>query len=186
MRVIESAPEVRYVQPPPEIRYVEGPPQPPQYEAKDMALAARMHALEQELMTLRTQFQAKQEVKTSTKMTETYKVKTFEQAAKLAAMDGTDDGLYNGIPIEIEGEGLYRDLVRMGRRPKLDTSLTGRQSSVSRTSETYKVATFELAEKLAKSDGRNDGKYNGLPIEVVGEGLYSDLLRAGRRSGVRR
>lgn len=31
----------------------------------------------------------------------TYKVKTFEIAAKLATMDGTDDGMYNGLPIEV-------------------------------------------------------------------------------------
>lgn len=34
------------------------------------------------------------------------------------------------------------------------------------TSETYKVSSFEMAEKLSKMDGTDDGKYNGLPIEV--------------------
>lgn len=31
----------------------------------------------------------------------TYKVKTFELAQKLAVMDGTDDGMYQGLPIEV-------------------------------------------------------------------------------------
>jgi hypothetical protein len=46
----------------------------------------------------------------------------------------------------------------------------------------YKVQTFEMAEKLSKMDGNDDGKYNGMPIEVAGEGFYSDLVRSGRRS----
>lgn len=66
------------------------------------------------------------------------------------------------------------------------------------TSETYKVSSFEMAEKLSKMDGTDDGKYNGLPIEVffsiglkfekslclqiAGQGLYLDLVRQGRRS----
>ena len=37
----------------------------------------------------------------SQRVTETYKVKTFDLAAKLAKADGSDDGLYNGLPIEV-------------------------------------------------------------------------------------
>ncbi len=31
---------------------------------------------------------------------------------------------------------------------------------------TYAVQTMEMAAKLAKMSGTNDGRYNGLPIEV--------------------
>jgi len=84
-------------------------------------------------------------------------------------MDGTDDGMYNGLPIEVEGEGLYRDMVARGRRPRDNVSLTGRPASVTTTSETYKVTSFEMAEKMSKMDGTDDGKYNGLPIEIAGQ-----------------
>eukprot|EP00667_Euglena_gracilis_P007961 EG_transcript_8056 len=145
-------------------------------------MAARLRQLEGEVAHLRSRLESKTELHSRTNIHETYKVKTFEMAAKLAVMDGTDDGMYNGLPIEVEGEGLYRDLVAKGRRPRENVSLTGRPSSQTTTSETYKVQTFEMAEKLSKMDGTDDGKYNGLPIEVAGEGLYTDLVRRGRRS----
>lgn len=50
---------------------------------------------------MRTKLSAKVEQRSTTNVHETYKVKTFELAAKLAVMDGTDDGLYNGLPIEV-------------------------------------------------------------------------------------
>lgn len=151
-------------------------------DAQIAQMAARIRQLEGEIANLRARLEAKQEVHSRTNIHETYKVKTFEMAAKLAVMDGTDDGMYNGLPIEVEGEGLYRDLVARGRRPRENVSLTGRPASQTTTSETYKVQTFEMAEKLSKADGTDDGKYNGLPIEVAGEGLYTDLVRKGRRS----
>eukprot|EP00667_Euglena_gracilis_P003135 EG_transcript_3145 len=141
-------------------------------------LEGRLRDLEQEVRTLRTQLKATVQVHSQTSVKETYKVKTFEMAAKLAVMDGTDDGMYNGLPIEVEGEGLYRDLVAQGRRPQADRE---RRPSISKR-ETYKVTSFEMADRLAKSDGSGLGIYQGLPIEVTGEGLYLDLVRAGRRS----
>lgn len=140
-------------------------------------LEAYIASLEFEINNLRTRLQTKTELHSQTNVKETYKVKTFEMAAKLAIMDGTDDGMFNGLPIEIEGEGLYKELVAAGRRPK--TTATN-NSSVTTTSQTYKVQSFEVAERLAKMGGSNDGMYNGLPIEVVGEGLYSDLIKSGR------
>jgi len=121
------------------------------------------------------------------KVTETYKVKSFEIAAKLALSDGDDDGLYKGLPIEIEGEGLYRDLVASGRKSlgatAFATAGSGHKSgSLTSTHETYKVETFEMAEKLAKMDGTDDGLYRGIPIEVTGQGLYRDLVRQGVKS----
>jgi hypothetical protein len=151
-------------------------------DAQIAQMAARIRQLEAEVANLRSRLEVKSELHSRTNVTETYKVKTFEMAAKLAVLDGTDDGLYNGLPIEVEGEGLYRDLVAKGRRPRENVSLTGRPASQTTTSETYKVQSFEMAEKLSKMDGTDDGKYNGLPIEVAGEGLYTDLVRRGRRS----
>jgi hypothetical protein len=145
-------------------------------------MGALIRQLEGEIANLRSRLEAKAELHSRTNVHETYKVKTFEMAAKLATMDGTDDGMYNGLPIEVEGEGLYRDLVARGRRPRDNVSLTGRPASVTTTSETYKVSSFEMAEKLSKMDGTDDGKYNGLPIEIAGQGLYLDLVRQGRRS----
>eukprot|EP00668_Euglena_longa_P046220 GGOE01061904.1.p1 GENE.GGOE01061904.1~~GGOE01061904.1.p1 ORF type:complete len:462 (-),score=44.93 GGOE01061904.1:179-1564(-) len=151
-------------------------------DAQMAQMAARIRQLEGEVANLRARLESKTELHSRTNIHETYKVKTFEMAAKLAVMDGTDDGMYNGLPIEVEGEGLYKDLVAKGRRPRENVSLTGRPSSQTTMTETYKVQSFEMAEKLSKMDGTDDGKYNGLPIEVAGEGLYTDLVRRGRRS----
>ena len=38
------------------------------------------------------------------------------------------------------------------------------------------VDTFEMAEKLAKMDGTDDGMYNDLPIEVCPAGVNLNLL----------
>eukprot|EP00668_Euglena_longa_P041458 GGOE01054585.1.p1 GENE.GGOE01054585.1~~GGOE01054585.1.p1 ORF type:complete len:689 (-),score=187.48 GGOE01054585.1:368-2434(-) len=142
-------------------------------------LEEKILGLELEIRNLRAQLQPKVELHSQTSIRETYKVKTFEMAAKLAVMDGTDDGMYNGLPIEVEGEGLYRDLVAKGRRPSSDPrELRG---SISKK-ETYQVQTFEMAERLSKMDGKDIGVYQGQPIEVIGEGVYNDLVRAGRRS----
>eukprot|EP00667_Euglena_gracilis_P015859 EG_transcript_16537 len=124
----------------------------------------------------------KQQMRSKTNVSETYKVKTLEMAAKLAVMDGTDDGMYNGLPIEVEGMGLYRDLRARGIRPRDNVSLSGRPLSQASAVETYKVQTLEMAQKLAKISGSTDGTYNGLPIEIVGVGLYSDHLRYGPAS----
>eukprot|EP00669_Euglena_mutabilis_P011643 TRINITY_DN6259_c0_g1_i1.p1 TRINITY_DN6259_c0_g1~~TRINITY_DN6259_c0_g1_i1.p1 ORF type:complete len:243 (-),score=61.35 TRINITY_DN6259_c0_g1_i1:19-747(-) len=92
-------------------------------EARIPTLQSRIQALEVELANLQARLNTKPELHSSSRTTETYKVKSFELAAKLAKMDGTDDGLYNGLPIEVEGEGLYRDLVARGRTPKSDPNL---------------------------------------------------------------
>jgi len=153
-------------------------------DEKIAQMAGHIRALEQEIANLRMRLEVKQEVHSHTNITETYKVKTFEMAAKLAGMDGSDDGLYNGLPIEIEGEGLYRDLVKAGRRVKENISLTGRPTgSMTTMTETYKVQNWEMAEKLSKMGGTDDGKYNGLPIEIVGQGLYTEVRARG--GGVR-
>eukprot|EP00667_Euglena_gracilis_P005460 EG_transcript_5503 len=141
-------------------------------------LEARIAAMDLEIRNLRAQLSPKVELHSQTSIRETYKVKTFEMAAKLAVMDGTDDGMYNGLPIEVEGEGLYRELVAKGRRPTSDPR--ERRGSISKK-ETYKVQSFEMAERLSKMDGKDIGVYQGLPIEVVGEGLYTDLIQSGRR-----
>eukprot|EP00667_Euglena_gracilis_P005462 EG_transcript_5502 len=141
------------------------------------SLQARIAALEAEIANLRARLTAKPELHSTTNVKETYKVKSFEIAAKLAVMDGTDDGMYNGLPIEVEGEGLYRELVAKGRRPKGD--VTAFRSLTSSSTETYKVNSYEMADRLSKMDGTDDGKYNGLPIEVVGQGLFTDLRRGG-------
>jgi len=143
------------------------------------AAQQRTLGLEEELAMLRSKLQAQAQQRSTTNVTQTYKVKTFEMAAKLAKMDGTDDGLYNELPIEVEGEGLYIELVRAGRRVA-ETASASTTSSVT-TSQTYKVKTFEMAAKLSKMDGTDDGLYHGRPIEVEGEGLYIELVRAGRR-----
>jgi TolA-binding protein len=121
----------------------------------------------------------------SQRVTETYKVKTFDLAAKLAKADGSDDGLYNGLPIEVDGKGLYRDLVKAGWTVSTHGAAAASGGSHTTKQETYMVDTFEMAEKLAKMDGTDDGMYNDLPIEVKGEGLYRDLVRAGRKSSVK-
>eukprot|EP00667_Euglena_gracilis_P010263 EG_transcript_10435 len=149
-------------------------------EQRNQAHLARIAALEAEIANLRARLMAKPELHSSTSVKETYKVKSFEIAAKLAVMDGTDDGMYNGLPIEVEGEGLYKELVARGRRPNFGSgggggSFGSRQGS---GPETYKVNSYEMAERLSKMDGTDDGKYNGLPIEVVGQGLFTDLRRA--------
>lgn len=144
----------------------------------------RARGMEEEIAHLRQQLAVKSETHSRTSKTETYKVKTFEMAVKLAVMDGTDDGLYNGLPIEVEGEGLYRDLVAQGRKAKAEVSLSGHTGSMTTSKETYKVKSFEMAEKLSRMDGTDDGLYNGLPIEIVGEGLYKELVAAGRKSTV--
>jgi hypothetical protein len=140
----------------------------------------RVRFLEAELAALRLRFEARAETHSRTSVHETYKVKTFEMAAKLALMDGTDDGMYNGLPIEIEGMGLYKELKAAGHVSKT-TESSGKVTSSTTSTGTYKVQNFELAEKLSKMDGTDDGKYNGLPIEVVGLGLYSDLVASGYR-----
>lgn len=143
-------------------------------------LEAHVARLELEIRNVRNRLETKVDVSSTTNVKETYKVKTFEMAAKLAKMDGTDDGLFNGLPIEVEGEGLYKELVAAGRQAKPQSQ--GQASSMTTTSQTYKVQSFDVAERLAKMSGSNDGKYNGLPIEVTGQGLYTDLLRSGVRS----
>lgn len=59
--------------------------------------------------------------------------------------------------------GLYRDLVAKGYKVQ---NQSGQVTSLTTSKETYKVKTFEMAEKLSKMDGTDDGLYNGLPIEV--------------------
>eukprot|EP00668_Euglena_longa_P046268 GGOE01061952.1.p1 GENE.GGOE01061952.1~~GGOE01061952.1.p1 ORF type:complete len:482 (+),score=67.67 GGOE01061952.1:78-1448(+) len=213
IRYIQSPPEIRYVQSPPEVKYIEAPTPPPpepvkiqdpeliakvkeleegwaMYQAKEIRWAAleetylaKISAFEEEISILRAKLSAKAEQRSRTSVHETYKVKSFELASKLAVMDGTDDGLYNGLPIEVEGLGLYRDLVAKGYKAHIteNSSIGGGQiTSLTTSKETYKVKSFEMAEKLSKMDGTDDGLYNGLPIEVVGEGIYLDLKRAGR------
>jgi hypothetical protein len=144
-------------------------------------LAARLQQMESEMALMRSSINERKEVHSRTDVRETYKVKTFEMAAKLAEMDGTDDGLYNGLPIEVDGQGLYRDLVASGRRPRQNVSLSGRPLSIPTVTQTYKVHTMEMADRMARADGTHSGTYNGIPIEVVGEGLYQDLTTRGRR-----
>jgi hypothetical protein len=156
-----------------------------QYEERFTSMSAYIQQLEGQIGALQAQSQTRRSSMTSSRaVSSTYKVKNFEMAAKLAASDGTDDGLYNGLPIEVEGEGLYRDLVKAGRRPhsQAPPSMQTRPTSSIATSETYKVNTIETAQKLALMDGTDDGMYNGLPIEVAGQGLYRDLVRAGHTS----
>eukprot|EP00668_Euglena_longa_P016617 GGOE01020899.1.p1 GENE.GGOE01020899.1~~GGOE01020899.1.p1 ORF type:complete len:880 (-),score=315.27 GGOE01020899.1:165-2804(-) len=155
-------------------------------------LEAQVRELELEIRNLRVQLQARVQVHSQTNVKETYKVKTFEMAAKLAVMDGTDDGMYNDLPIEVEGEGLYRDLVAKGRRPlsgsaapaatRSPTSSMGLSSNTSLGSPTqgnYLVASMEVAATLSRMNPSDDGTYKGLPIEVKGRGLYRDLRLQG-------
>jgi len=64
-------------------------------------MGALIRQLEGEIANLRSRLEAKAELHSRTNVHETYKVKTFEMAAKLGTMDGTDDGMYNGLPIEV-------------------------------------------------------------------------------------
>lgn len=52
-------------------------------------MEARIASLELEIRNLRAQLSAKVELRSQTNVKETYKVSTFEMAAKLAKMDGT-------------------------------------------------------------------------------------------------
>lgn len=153
-------------------------------DARILQLTNKIAQLEAEITRLRNELN-RRDLKSSTKTTETYKVATFEIAAKLAASDGTDDGLYNDLPIEVEGQGLYRDLLRQGRRPAGGTSATFSGSLTGHTGETYKVQSYEMAERLSRADGKDDGMYNGMPIEVTGQGLYTQLRMARGGSSTR-
>ncbi len=82
------------------------------------------------------------------------------------------------------GEGLYTDLVRKGRRStnsaSQSTSRVISQGASNTTSsvtggQTYKVSNMEMAAKISKMGGADDGTYKGLPIEVQGMGLYREL-----------
>ena len=64
-------------------------------------MGALIRNLEGEIGDLRARLEAKADMHSRTNVHETYKVKAFEMAAKLATMDGTDDGMYNGLPIEV-------------------------------------------------------------------------------------
>lgn len=99
-------------------------------------LEALIQRLEIELRNLRSRLESKVDLKSSTHVKETYKVKTFELAAKLAIMDGTDDGMFNGLPIEVEGEGLYKELVAAGRRPNAQAMATKLTSGITSSSAT--------------------------------------------------
>ena len=65
-------------------------------------MSAYIQQLEGQIGALQAQSQTRRSSMTSSRaVSSTYKVKNFEMAAKLAASDGTDDGLYNGLPIEV-------------------------------------------------------------------------------------
>lgn len=78
-------------------------------------MGALIRQLEGEIANLRSRLEAKAELHSRTNVHETYKVKTFEMAAKLATMDGTDDGMYNGLPIEVFSEVEVHNVVNFFR-----------------------------------------------------------------------
>ena len=76
-----------------------------------LQMAAYIKSLEERLAEYeRVSMTTKTNVGSKSSSHTTYKVKSFELAAKLAASDGTDDGLYKGLPIEVSW---YMLVVRM-------------------------------------------------------------------------
>ena len=87
----------------------------------------------------------------------------------MATIDGTDDGMYQGLPIEVEGEGLYADLKAAGRTVSSKESLvTGSASAPTPSQPTSK------ASKIPTTGLNGDGMYKGLPIEVTVKALYTN------------